>query len=385
MRKKCVRRAIFLLLFVWGCIGGSMASYGAECGEESEEYLTELFDQVDFSELDLFLEEQEEEISFSDVVESLLTEGILGADYSLLGQWILDALFLEISQNRTLLVEIALLAIGFSLLKNFAGAFQSAYVSDLCFVLVYCVLAVLLLKSFVNFEGIVEDTLNRSVEFMETLVPTFCLTMVFSSGVAGVTGFYQLAFFVIYLVQWLFVQILLPMIQVYVLFELLNHFFEEEKFRNLSELLHGVICWGMKVTAMAVLGLNVVQNLIAPAKDRLASGAATRAASLIPGVGNAVSAVSELLVGSGIVLKNCVGVAAVLILLALGLVPMAKLACLTFFYKLAAAVTEPVTDRRIAGCLKGMAEGGLLYLRLTGYSLVLMLATIALTASASAL
>jgi stage III sporulation protein AE len=56
---------------------------------------------------------------------------------------------------------------------------------------------------------------------------------------------------------------------------------------------------------------------------------------------------------------------------------------MSFFYKLAAAVAEPLTDRRITGCLKGMAEGGVLYLKLLGYSLVLFFLTIALTTAAS--
>lgn len=394
-----MRRRILLGLFLILCGTGEKTTvYGASCvtqpmpviclnsdtEEESGEYLDDLLGQIDFSQLDVFLEEESGRVSFSDLVQGFLEDGAAGFDYSLILEWIADALFYEIGENRVLLLEIVAMAFGFSVLKNFAGAFQTGYVSELCFVLVYCVLSVLLLKSFVNFQGIVEDTLGQSVDFMKTLIPTFCLTMVFSSGTASSAGFYQIAFLVIYLVEWLFVQILSPMIHVYVLLELLNHFFEDEKFRNLSELLRGLICGGMKLAAVAVLGLNVVQGLIAPAKDRLIGGAVTKAASIIPGVGNVLNGVSELIVGAGIVIKNCVGAAALVVLLVLGIVPMVKIACLTFFYKLAAAVTEPVTDKRIAGCLKGMAEGGMLYLRLAWYSMALMLATIALTAAASA-
>ena len=61
----------------------------------------------------------------------------------------------------------------------------------------------------------------------------------------------------------------------------------------------------------------------------------------------------------------------------------AYLACLALFYKLAAAVTEPVADQRIVGCLKGMSEGGMLYLKLMGYCLALFFLTIALTTAVS--
>ena len=70
-------------------------------------------------------------------------------------------------------------------------------------------------------------------------------------------------------------------------------------------------------------------------------------------------------------------------LLLVCLVPLGKVLCLTFFYKIAAAVTEPVTDRRISGCLAGMAKGGMLYLRLMGYAMLLFGVTIAVTVAAS--
>ena len=49
---------------------------------------------------------------------------------------------------------------------------------------------------------------------------------------------------------------------------------------------------------------------------------------------------------------------------------------------LAAAVAEPVADKRIVGCIKSMAQGGVLYLKLVCYGIVLFFATIALQTAA---
>lgn len=166
-----------------------------------------------------------------------------------------------------------LLAAGFSMLKNFSGTFEKNYASDICFLLVYGVLCVLLLKSFEIYGTVAEEALNGSIDFMKALIPAFGISMVFSSGAESSAAFYQLAFLVIYLVEWLFLSVLLPFIRVYVVTELFNHFFEDEKFQNFTELLAGVISWGMKSAMMAVLGLNVMQGLLAPAKDRLLNGA----------------------------------------------------------------------------------------------------------------
>ena len=60
-----------------------------------------------------------------------------------------------------------LLAAGFSMLKNFSGTFEKNYVSDICFLLVYGVLCVLLLKSFEIYGTVAEEALNGSIDFDE--------------------------------------------------------------------------------------------------------------------------------------------------------------------------------------------------------------------------
>lgn len=375
--------------FAFGMVWLMFCPVFAEAGQREEPYLDTWMNQLDFADLDELLQteifpERQEKIGFSDVVKTFLTDGITDFDFSMVLAWLKDALFYELNTNRRILLEVILLAVGFSAVKNFSGAFRQAYVSEICFFLVYGILAVLLLESFTMYSSIVTEALNRSVDFMKALVPVFCVSMVFSAGAETSAGFYQIAFLVIYLVQWLFLKVLMPLIQIYVIMELFNHFFEDEKFLNLTELLAGIVNWGLKSAGVIVLGLNVVQSLIAPAKDKLLSGTVTRAASFIPGVGNAVNGLGELLLGSGILIKNCVGAAALLFLVAIAMIPVAKILCMSVLYKLAAAVAEPVADKRIAGCIKGMAAGGMLYLKLLLYCLALLFVTIALGAASSA-
>lgn len=367
----------------------TVGAVGAEQSDETEQdYLKHFMGELDFADLDELLEtelfpEREKKMRFSDIVEELLLQGADKFDYTIIRDWVRDALFYEVNANRKLLVEAVLLAVGFSMLKNFSGTLNQAYISDICFLLVYGILAVLFLQSFAVYEDIASKALSHSVDFMKALVPTFCISMVFSAGPETSAGFYQLAFLVIYLVQWLFLSVLMPLIQIYVVMELFNHFFEDEKFQNLTELLYSVVNWGMKSAGVLVLGLNAVQSLISPAKDRLMSGTASRVAEFIPGIGNVLGGIGELILGSGILIKNCVGAAALIVLLVIGVSPVLKIFGMSVFYKLAAAVVEPVADKRIAGCIRGMAQGGMLYLKLVVYCLALFFVTIALATAAS--
>ena len=356
--------------------------------EKEKEYLDHWLGELDFDGLDELLErelfpEQREKLRFSGIVESFLTEGMKGFDYGSLADWFLDMLFYEMETHRKLLVTAVMLAVAFSVLKNFSGGFGSSYISEISFLFLYCVLAVLLMQSFLACADIAREALTQSTDFMKALVPTLCVSMVFSAGPESSAGFYQLAFLVVYLVQWLFLNLLLPLIHIYVIMELFNHFFEDEKFENLTELLKNGIEWGMKSAGILVLGLNVVQGLISPVKDRLMNGTINWAVSMIPGVGSVINGVGEMIVGSGILIKNCVGAAALVILVVLGMMPVIKILGMSVLYKLAAVLVEPVTDKRIAGCIKGMSEGGFLYLKLVAYCVALLFLTVALTTAAS--
>jgi len=241
----------------------------------------------------------------------------------------------------------------------------------------------MLLKSMYTFQGIVAETIERSVSFMRVFIPCFCTGMFFSSNVYTSAGFYQIAFVVIFLAEWAFQKLLLPCIHVYVLLQIFNHFFEEAQFGNLADLLQVVVNWGLKITITAVCGLSVVQNLINPIKDRLTQGTVAKVVSVIPGVGGAAGSISEVLLGSGMIIKSGIGIAGIVVLLCIGIGPLLKTGIIALLYKIMAALVEPLSDKRISGCIRQLSNAALLYMRIQSYCLMLFFVTIALTVSAS--
>ena len=221
---------------------------------------------------------------------------------------------------------------------------------------------------------------------MKMLIPVFAMSMVFSNGTGSAAGFYEMTFFIIYLVQWGLLYLLAPMVQIYVVMQFLNYILEGEKFTRMCELLEDGIRFCLKFIVTLVMGINLVQGLIYPAIDRLKTGTWAKAVGMIPGIGNSANAIGEMLIGTGMVIKNSVGAAAMLVLVVLTAIPLVKLYAMSFLYKLSAAVLEPVTDKRIAGSINGVFKGSVLAGKLMLTSLFLFFITIAMiTASTSAL
>ena len=104
-------------------------------------------------------------------------------------------------------------------------------------------------------------------------------------------------------------------------------------------------------------GLQVVRGLVAPVMDSLKRSVIGKAAGALPGVGNAVNMVTELVITSAVLVRNCLGVLILLATVAAGAGPVIHYGMLSLTYRFLAAVSQPVSDKRMVECLSTMGEG----------------------------
>lgn len=375
-----IRVGIGLVMLVLLCSSFTVTAQTIEPDSD----VKSMFDLLDMSELEAYISEQEEtgDISFIDLVSDLI-QGKIPIEGSGLAGMLGNLLWQEIAENKDLLVMILVLAISCSFVKNFADIFKNTYISNVCFLMIYMELIALLMKSFLIMNQLIQDSMTKIVDFMNLLVPVFAMTLCIGMADMTAAGFYQLAFLVIYIVQWVLVAFLVPMVQIFVVVEFMNYMIPGERFTRMCELLEEGIRWCLKLSVAVIVGLNVVQGMIAPAVDRLKTSAVTKTIGVIPGVGNVSNALSEMLLGSGIVIKNSVGVAGVLILLLIALIPYVKMLIFALMYKLVAAVSEPIADKRIAGSINGVYMACRLLQQILLTALILFVVTIAIIAAFS--
>lgn len=88
------------------------------------------------------------------------------------------------------------------------------------------------------------------------------------------------------------------------LISLINNLSKEEMLGKMAELLDTAVSWGLKTLLGMVVGLQVVRGLIAPVMDTLKRSALGKAAGALPGVGNAVNMVTELVLTSAVLVMK---------------------------------------------------------------------------------
>lgn len=362
-------------------LGGNSLTVYAMSDIAENETIEEYFDELDFDEVDKVLEEKGTGITFRELVQMLIDGEKI--DKGELLRNLLDVVFHEVLSFRLELLQIVLLCIVFSILYNFTNIFENPAVTQISFYMVYMLLMVLLLKSFWVLKDVVLAVLDDMLVFLKLLVPTFSLSMVFSGQMTAGSVFYELTFLLIYGIEWLMNGVIVPAIQIYVVVEMMNYLTEEEMLSKMTELLKEGIEWVLKLVFTTVIGINVVQNLLAPVIDGFKSTLISRTAGMIPGLGTSINAVTEIMVGSGIIIKNGVGVAAILVLVVLCAGPVVKVWVMTFLYRMVAAVMQPIADKRMLGCISGAGEGGKLLGKVTVTTVVMFLVTIAMVTAAT--
>ena len=127
----------------------------------------------------------------------------------------------------------------------------------------------------------------------------------------------------------------------------------------------------------AVTGLQILRNMLGPALDSLHRSAIGKTAGAIPGIGNVINATTEILLASAVLIRNCLGVAVLLILLWGCLMPVVRMAVRTLMFKMLGAFCQPVADERIVGCLSTIADGYGMYLRMILGTMVMFLLSVA--------
>lgn len=389
--------AVFLILVVFG-FGTRIvnAEENREAAQSSEEDAEEdtgriqqevedaLLSEFDFDEIEDSLRRMfpREKISFSEVVSELMSGDIAGVG-KIFVEYLSDQIFYEFRYNRENLVYMLLVALTAAVFTNFAGAFQNRQVSEISFYILYMLLITLCLTAFrIATQGL-EEQLDSLLDFMRVLCPSYFLAVAFASGSVTSLFFYNVILFLIYAVEIVVVRFLLPVINVYIMVQVLGNLTGEDFLSEFAGLLQKIVSWILRTLLAGIIGINVVQGLLAPAVDTLRRSALTRTAEALPWVGNAVGGAAEVVLGTAVLIKNGIGMAGAIITVLICAVPVLRMLILAFLYRLAAALVQPVSDKRITGCISSVSEGYELLVRVIFTAGVLFLLTIAVVAAST--
>ena len=350
---------------------------------EVNTYLEDIIDALDLNLLNEFLNEHMRvEMDIGELLGQISVNGLEAFNKENITQLFFDSVFYEISIARPIFVKMLLFAVLFSVIHRLLVS-KTTYVSNMGFLLIYTTLMVLLMQSFFLVRDIAIEGMDGILSFLQALIPTYTMTMVFTGNAVTGALMYESVFFLVYLMEFIMKNLLSPMIHVFILVLFLNHLFEEDRLSKLAELMEKVVSLILKVSFGSVVGLGMVQSLLTPMKDRLANNVMLSGASSIPGIGGALGSAGEILFSCGMLIKNSLGIIGLIFLCVIAIVPVLKMGCFWVMYHVLSVILQPVSDKRLVECVAAVARGCDLYLKIIVYSMLLFFVLISMVTMAT--
>ncbi len=266
-------------------------------------------------------------------------------------------IFREVVANTALLGKLVILAIICSVLQNLTSAFDRGSTGQLSYMVTYLVLVTLAIGSFTLAVNAGREVVDRMVVFMQAILPVLITLLVAVGGFAS-AAIYQPALFAgIALIATVIRNIVLPLILFSAILSLVSNLSPRFRVSNLAGLVKSVAMGILGILSTIFLGMLSIQGVAGAVGDSVALRTAKFATdAFIPVVGGLFSGALEAIVSSSLLIKNAVGIAGVMVVLAIMVMPLLKIFCLALIYKLAGAMIQPVEDGQIVNCLNDLGN-----------------------------
>lgn|GEM_PF-204789 len=293
---------------------------------------------------------------------------------------LLKSIQVEIKANIGTFITLITIAIIAALFTNLSMAFKNNQVSETGYYITYLLLFGVLISSFVVASGIASATISTILDFMRALVPTYLMSVAFCTGPTTSLVYYQAALGLITLVDFVLIKVVIPMIDFYLIIMLVNNMSKEDTLSRLASIFATAVNWLLKSMLAAVVGFNVIQGLIVPVADQVKRSVILKASSALPGIGGAIGGVTETVLGAGVLLKNAIGVAGLIVIITICAVPLIKLLIISVVYKIGSAALQPISDKRFIECISASAKSAGMLLQTVFVGAILFILSITIVA-----
>lgn len=252
---------------------------------------------------------------------------------------------------------LIILIISASVISMIAKAFRNRQISDMGFYMIFLLIFLILMRSFGVCYELTASVIGDLVDFMKVLMPTYLMAAAVSAYRTSAVVYYEGFLVLIYYLQKIVSALLLPGIRCYVLFSMLGYLGTEEFLSKGREGLKKCILWGLKAMIGVSAGMQMIQGMISPAIDEMKQTVFSRGISSLGNIGNVAQNVTDVILGSGALLKNGIGAVAAILIVSMCLIPVIEVACYGVFYQVLAAAAEPISDKRLTGLIAQTGEG----------------------------
>lgn len=211
-----------------------------------------------------------------------------------------------------------------------------------------------------NFSGIitsVKEAIQNLVGFSYSLIPLLLSLMMITGNMVTAGVVQPILLLVITFIGTFISNFLLPMILIGTSLGIISKISDRIQIDKLAKTFKSSVIWILGILLTIFTGVLSLETSLTGQVDGVTTKT-TKAVitSAIPVVGKILSDTAETVLGSGIVLKNAVGIIGVIVIVGICAIPIIKLGVLTLIYHVLSAVCQPIADKKIVDIIEQMKD-----------------------------
>lgn len=331
---------VFLLVPAWGC-----AQETADA-EVLSRQIDEVIDGLELSDLEqLSIPGIADTMSVEELVRALASGETISAEACI--TQIAGLFFDSLTGLGRLMLSIMLPVLLASLLLHMVSADRGALYPlsrSVCFVLI---LIPVMLLVFSELEH-ARQTITAMTLRMDKLLPVLLTLLTALGGNASSAFLHPMVVAASGSMVFLAREVTLRLVMCTCAVTAVNHLSDRAHLTRMAQLLRSSVCWLLGVSFTVFLGAMSLQGVCSASIDGVVLRAAKYAVdNFVPVVGGMFSDTMDTLIGCTLIVKNALGVAAVVVLLGAILAPLMRTLAVILVMKLSAALLEPIADGEI--------------------------------------
>lgn len=291
-------------------------------------------------------------------IHELLNNAIKGeVDTNQLLKNIFPLLGTEIKESLKVMGSILIIVLIHSVLKSISDNLNNKSVAQITYYVQYILIATVIMTNFSSIITLTKEAVGNMISFIQLLFPLLMTLMLASGSVVSVNLVQPIILFIINLISNIFQSIIIPIILVGTALAIVSKISDRIQIDKLSKFLKSSSVWVIGILLTIFVGVLSIEGTLGSSVDGITAKTAKAAvSSFIPVVGKVLGDAVDTVIGCSAILKNAIGIVGVIVVIAICITPILKLAIITIIYHLTAALCEPIADSKIVSLITQMAD-----------------------------
>lgn len=296
---------------------------------------------------------------FEDIdISSILNDAVQGRiDNSTLFKRIWNLFGKEVKSGINAIVSILVVVVIHSILKSISDSLEDNGISKLIYYVQYILIITIIMNNFSDIIQMVKDTTTNLVAFINMLVPLLISLMLYTGNITTSGLLEPIILFMINFIGNIIQNLIIPFVLILVSFTIISKLTDRVQINKIAKKMKSSVVWFLGIILTVFVGVVSLEGTLSSSVDGItAKTAKSMVTSVIPVVGKILGDAVDTVLGCGIILKNAVGIVGVIIILGICIMPIIKLAILTFSYKLLSSICEPIADSKVVDLLEQIGD-----------------------------